>query len=308
MLTFHRVLELLFSSDNDFLGEPISRYLTDKRNFFLSITIVYLAMVHLGPKLISQPMKLKPWLIAWNLFITLFSIVGTVYTLPRTLDMYFGGFSEPSPTNPLYENGAMPGLHSAMCGWNRKVFFDGRVGVWLLLFTLSKIPEMIDTLFLVLQKKKVIFLHWYHHATVMLYCWHCYTSITPAGYTFATMNYFVHSIMYTYYLICACGYRKVVRPFASCITGLQILQMVVGVLIVSYLFVQVFILNAPCKADKYNVIYGLLMYVSYLVLFSHLFFTSYVKKSPSKSIKAMTPQTEVPSPLSTTPVLNKRRR
>lgn len=290
MITLQRTLELLFVSDNGFMGEPISRYLTGKRDLFLWITVGYLIMVHLGPKLISEPMKLKPWLIAWNLFIALFSIVGTCFTLPRTLDMYFGGFSKPSPTNPLYENGATPGLHSAMCGWNRRVFFDDRVGVWLLLFTLSKTPEMIDTLFLVLQKKKVIFLHWYHHATVMLYCWHCYTSITPAGYTFASMNYFVHSIMYTYYLVCACGYRRVVRPFASFITLLQIIQMVVGVLIVSYLFFQVYVFGSPCKADKYNVIYGLLMYASYLVLFCHLFFTSYIKKSPSTSKGGATPK------------------
>jgi elongation of very long chain fatty acids protein 6 len=33
------------------------------------------------------------------------------------------------------------------------------------LFIYSKIPELMDTVFLVLQKKRVIFLAWFHHTT-----------------------------------------------------------------------------------------------------------------------------------------------
>jgi elongation of very long chain fatty acids protein 6 len=64
---------------------------------------------------------------------------------------------------------------------------------WVALFCLSKIPELVDTVLLVLQvrplvkdtvrcwnpkpltissqKKDVIFLHWYHHAVTLMYCW-----------------------------------------------------------------------------------------------------------------------------------------
>ena len=47
--------------------------------------------------------------------------------------------------------------------------------MWVSFFIFSKIPELVDTVFLVLQKKPVIFLHWFHHVTVLLYCWHAYT-------------------------------------------------------------------------------------------------------------------------------------
>lgn len=281
-----KVFEYLFSEYNDFRGVPLIDVLTDYTYYFYAAAILYLIMVHGGPYLIKKPMKLKPWFIAWNLLLAVFSTLGAIYSLPRALDMYFGGLSEPGPHNPLYKNGQHPSLHFAMCVWDHEVFFDNRVGVWLLLFTLSKIPEMIDTLFLVLQKKKVIFLHWFHHATVMLYCWHCYTSITPAGFTFAAMNYTVHSIMYSYYFVCACGYRHLVRRFAWLITGIQIAQMIIGLVIESYLCYQVFISGAPCTADRNNVRFGFAMYFSYLILFSQLYYNSYIKKAPHPAASA----------------------
>ena len=50
-----------------------------------------------------------------------------------------------------------------------------------------------------LAKRRLIFLHWWHHATVLLYCWHSYGTQIATGLWFATMNYFVHALMYAYY-------------------------------------------------------------------------------------------------------------
>ena len=43
--------------------------------------------------------------------------------------------------------------------------------LWQLLFMWSKFPELFDTVLLVLRGRPVIFLHWYHHITVLLFCW-----------------------------------------------------------------------------------------------------------------------------------------
>jgi hypothetical protein len=46
------------------------------------------------------------------------------------------------------------------------------------IFCISKVPELIDTLFIVLRKQKLIFLHWFHHATVLIYSWYRYVFIS----------------------------------------------------------------------------------------------------------------------------------
>lgn len=40
------------------------------------------------------------------------------------------------------------------------------------MFVFSKVPELGDTVFIILRKRPLIFLHWYHHVTVLLYTWH----------------------------------------------------------------------------------------------------------------------------------------
>ena len=82
-------------------------------------------------------------------------------------------------------------------------------------------------MFIVLRKQKLIFLHWYHHVTVLWFSWYSYVGFTSTCRWFMVMNYAVHALMYTYYGVRA-SRIKVPNVMAMVITTLQTLQMVVG--------------------------------------------------------------------------------
>ena len=153
---------------------------------------------------------------------------------------------------------------------------------FLLFFTTSQLhSELIDTLFIVVHKKKLIFLHWYHHVTVLLYCWHSYVTSSPTGVFFCAMNYGVHSIMYFYYFLMAI---KIKPPWAMLITTLQISQMIVGVILTVLGFVYVG--SSPnCWISTENNRAAFCMYGSYLALFLQFFVSRYFGGKKVKSKK-----------------------
>uniref|UniRef100_A0A9J7YFE1 Elongation of very long chain fatty acids protein n=1 Tax=Cyprinus carpio carpio TaxID=630221 RepID=A0A9J7YFE1_CYPCA len=166
------------------------------------------------------------------------------------------------------------GLRESVCDTG---FFSASVSkFWAFAFTLSKAPELGDTVFIVLRKQRLIFLHWYHHITVLLYTWYTYKDRVAGGGWFMTMNYTVHAFMYSYYTAKAAGVR-VPRPFAMLITLMQITQMVMGVSIVGLLYL--WNNEKHCFSTMQNIICASLMYLSYLLLFSVFFYQSYLKRS-----------------------------
>lgn len=147
-----------------------------------AIVILYVALVF-GVQYIMRDRKafnVKPLWRLWNLGLSIFSFIGAMRTMPHLLA-------------ELYEDG----LYITMCGHAMR-YGVGASGLWTMLFVFSKIPELLDTAFIVLGKKKLIFLHWYHHVTVLLFCWHSYAFRSSAGIWFIAMNYSVHAVMYGY--------------------------------------------------------------------------------------------------------------
>ena len=199
------------------------------------------------------PFKLQIPLVLWNSVLSSFSIIGALRTAPE-----------------LYN-----GLVSY--GWTHTVcdpsFYRGQTGMWAFLFTMSKAYELGDTLFIVLRRQPLIFLHWYHHVTVLIFSFYSYPEHVSSGRWYIVINYCIHSIMYTYFAL-----RALHVPVPSfvrmSVTSLQILQMAVG-LVVS---ICVFVIKRSgddCHQSYINAAAAILMYASYLVLFAHFFYQQY---------------------------------
>lgn len=225
----------------------------------------YVVMVFYGPNFVKKPYNLKPLLAAWNLILSIFSIVGASRCVPKLLEIITRG-----------------GWAHSVCGDTS--YLDGASGLWMSLFIYSKFFELIDTAFLVLHKRKVIFLHWFHHLTVLLYCWHAYCNGVSMGLWFATMNYCVHSVMYFYYFVMVFrGARKYIRPFAPLITCIQLSQMVGGIA-VNVHAAATLSRGEPCAVHPSTWKLGLGMYACYFILFAMLFNDKFIRQSTKPSV------------------------
>merc|ERR1712039_86142 len=154
---------------------------------------------------------------------------------------------------------------------------SGVHGLFIALFIYSKVAELMDTVLLLLAGKPVIALQWWHHSTVLLYCWHSYSVRIATGAWFACMNYSVHSVMYGYFAIMGTQYRKLVSPYAIYITLMQLVQMLVGM----FVTIRAVVYQAAgdeCHVNRTNSVLGLSMYASYFVLFFKLFIDNYYLK------------------------------
>merc|ERR1712112_130248 len=226
---------------------------------------IYVLLVFSGQAWMSSrpAYQLRNLLAAWSAFLAIFSIIGFLRVLPEFLHTLTYG-----------------GLYKSIC--DPSFIHSNKVsGYWTWLFTLSKMPELGDTVFIVLRKQQLIFLHWYHHLTVLIYVFYCFSQFTSCARWFMVMNYFVHSLMYSYYAIRAMKV-KVPRVIAMSITSLQLLQMVVGC-VINYLAFQFKRSGADCGVSDTNLMYSTLMYASYFLLFARFFHNAYFNPSPRKT-------------------------
>mmetsp|Transcript_32557 Transcript_32557/g.44689 ORF Transcript_32557/g.44689 Transcript_32557/m.44689 type:complete len:202 (+) Transcript_32557:246-851(+) len=173
------------------------------------------------------------------------------------------------------------GFSASVCD-HHDWYYNGPMGFCVTLFIYSKFFELMDTVFLIIRKKDVILLHWYHHVTVLLFCWHSLETRGAPGAWFATMNYFVHSIMYTYFALAIYGWKPIFK-LALFITLLQVIQMVIGLVVLAYAIEQKYFANKPCYVTDLNLYFGLFIYVSYFILFGEFFYQKYcASKSKEK--------------------------
>uniref|UniRef100_H2Z286 Elongation of very long chain fatty acids protein n=1 Tax=Ciona savignyi TaxID=51511 RepID=H2Z286_CIOSA len=150
---------------------------------------------------------------------------------------------------------------------------------WTYAFLYSKFLEYGDTVFIVFRKKPLIFLHWYHHLTVALFCWFNVQNNYAGSCIFMGLNAVIHAFMYTYYSLKAAEF-KIPRVVSISITLFQIVQMLLGCSFMTYIIVMGN--DSDCKTSNSHSLAGGFMYASYLVLFAQFFQRSYSSQTSSQ--------------------------
>ena len=242
----------------DFPEPEARQWVDDRFPLTFQVSMAYVLVIF-GTKFYMRnraPFSLFVPLNAWNAFLAIFSILGTLNLTPE----FFG---------TLYNHG----FQSSYC--NVHEYTQGRNGFWVWLFIVSKMFELVDTVFLVLRKRPLMFLHWYHHILTMVYAFYSYP-ITPGFNRWGIyLNYFVHSYMYTYYFLRSMKIR-VPGPVAKFVTTIQIWQFIISVAILVHLAFLVYGQHVQCDLDGRVFAFAVGMDVSYLVLFINFFLHAYV--------------------------------
>ncbi len=203
----------------------------------------------------------------WNCCLSIFSLLGTYFTLPFLFKcVYTDGLdSFLQLDNPVCDYRIIPS-----------------VSFWSTLFVVSKIPELGDTFLYILKNgKQHIFLHWYHHLFTGVYAYFLVVKEEKPyklGIWMVALNFFVHTFMYAYYAVMEIterdsNIRKMVMKYASFITMIQLSQMIIIIYILFYNWL---------KLGKDLDHFGLGMYLVYAVLFGKLFLEKYITHKNKK--------------------------
>ncbi|XP_036293840.1 elongation of very long chain fatty acids protein 3 [Pipistrellus kuhlii] len=230
------------------------------------IALIYLLSIFVGINYMKarKGFNLQGPLTLWSFCLAIFSILGAVRTWG-----FMGALI-------LRQN-----LKQTVCF---TTYIDNSVvSFWSTSFLFSKVIELGDTAFIILRKRPLIFVHWYHHSTVLVFTSFGFKHRLAAGGWFMTMNFGVHAIMYTYYTLRAANVKPP-RWLPRLITSLQILQMFMGaaVVILAYLWRQ----EQGCHTTTEQFFWSLMVYTTYFVLFANFFYKTYLMPSVKAKAKS----------------------
>ena len=216
-------------------------------------TILYLGGVFGGIQYMKnrKEFQIKSYIFTYNLYqciLNLWCVIAMIYEV----------YTNPWFTAP-WGNTPQPGVQGF------------RIAFLVWVHYINKYVELLDTLWMILRKKnnQVSFLHCYHHV-LLIWAWFLVCKVEAGGdcYFGATVNSFIHVIMYGYYTL---ALLNIPCPWKKWITNCQMLQFVLCLVHAVYCYYKE---NVPRILPLAQ---GFVM-VNMLILFGHFYVESYLKK------------------------------
>ena len=258
------------SHDGMFDGHDAQRVFADHLEIPALAIVAYLLFVRYGQRWMASrpPFELRTTARVWNVATAAFSICGACVCVPHLAGQL-----------------AAHGLWYTACADVYELAGYGSVALWAALFTWSKLFELFDTVLLVLRKRRVITLHWFHHSSVIAFAWAAWVYETPCALWYGSMNYSVHAIMYSYFFLTSTRLRRRALRVAPLITALQISQFIWGTVINVIAAASWAMPGVGCAIQLPILQIGAAMYVAYGLLFARLFVERYSRKAEGDGAK-----------------------
>ncbi|TFK30444.1 fatty acid elongase [Coprinopsis marcescibilis] len=180
------------------------------------------------------------------------------------------------------------GFHHALCNENA---WTSRMEFYYMCNYFFKYLEFVDTIFLVLKKKPLQFLHVFHHSATALLCYTQLNGKTSISWAVITLNLAVHVVMYYYYYATTTGRRFWWKKY---LTTMQITQFIIDIGLVYFgtyeHFASTYRPHWPfignCAGSEGAALFGCGLLTSYLALFINFYFKTYKKPVQSKKTGA----------------------
>jgi len=141
-------------------------------------------------------------------------------------------------------------------------------------FIISKVSDLLDTVFLVLKKKNdhISFLHVYHHTNMVIFTWTYLKFIQdPHGLLVGWLNASVHTVMYSYYFLAALGpHMRKYLWWKKYITKFQMVQFM---MIIGYM---TSLMLMGCKISARFAYFLIFQGVTFFILFTNFYIKAYL--------------------------------
>ncbi|KAI5726128.1 hypothetical protein M8J77_024197 [Diaphorina citri] len=226
-----------------------------------SIVVLYLIFVKIvGPRMMEnrKPYNIKNIILVYNLVQTVYNAYILSYLFyPGVISYLFNHSCSPQPreTNPLW-----------------MTFCEASY-----LYFISKIVDLLDTIFFVLRKKnsQISFLHVYHHVMMVFATWAFLRYFKgEQGIFVGALNSLVHVVMYSYYFLAALGPEvQKYLWWKKYITKFQLTQF--GLFCIHQVSLIVFSCDMPVALTYFIFSQAVVM----CVLFGNFYYQTYTKKN-----------------------------